>query len=453
MSDTFKLFNAFISSPGDVNAERQFAEEAIRSINRTCSEILKSRIETKRWEHQVPETPFLPEEKIQDAINKEVEKSHFFVLILNKRYGSIEEGHSKSNTERELETILKRFETHPEIKILAYFRELPENNDKGEQEKGVIELRKKLSTLGIRYKTYRTTEEFKEAFTHDMYSVLLRISLSPFKQTALQRFWQVGESDKPTYPRLAIFFPPVSRAFMDTKHDENFWQYKLLPNVYYEDYKAIHKIKKTLALIGFSDFRTFFNTDLPHDHNFMNRVWVCFPRSQAAMESLKAYSDIARFEFGYRKASDNKLKWTTDNGENIDIKSPFSSYLKEQRTKGEKRDWHSSLNKIYCKDYAVIARFKNRKSSEHTISGLLHDYYFAGIRGLGTWGAAWYIDRSFKKLLDFEPEDDVQLLLEVTYRDGSISSVENVSSKPASYFKEQSRIGTIRKEIEKYHNS
>ena len=453
MSNTFKLYNAFISSPGDVEAERQFAEESILSINRTCSEILRATIDTKKWEHQVPETPYLPEERIQDAINKEVEKSHFFILILNKRYGSIEEGHSKSNTERELETILKRFETHPQIKILAYFRELPENRDKGEQEQGVIEFRNKLTSLGIRYKTYRSPEEFKELFTHDMYSVLLRISLSPFKKSALERFWQIGESDRPTHPRLAILFPPVPRKYMDTATSDEFWQYKLLPNVYYEDYKAIHKIKKTLALIGFNEYRTFFNTDLPHDLNFMNRVWICFPRSQAAMDSLESYSDIARFEFNYRRSSDNKLKWKDEHGELFNIKSPFSTYLSEQRPKEGVKDWHSSLNKIYCKDYAVIARFKNTNSQNHTINGLLQDYYLAGVRGLGTWGAAWYLDRSFKKLLEFDPDENMQILIEVTYRDGAISDAVDVSDQPISYFKEQARIGTVRKLIEKYHNS
>ena len=454
MANTFKSYNAFISSPGDVEAERQFAEEAIVNINRTCSEILKSTIEIKKWEYQAPETPFLSEEKIQDAINKEVEKSHFFILVLNKRYGSIEKGHDKSNTERELETILKRFETHPQIKILAYFRELQDNEDKGVQEKGVIEFRKRLTDLGIRYKTYRRAEEFKELFTHDMYNVLLRISLSPFKKNSLENFWQIGVSDRPTYPRLAILFPPVSRTYMDTTEDPNFWRFKLQPNVYYEDYKAIHKIKKTLALIGFSGFRTFFNTDLPPDLNFMNRVWICFPRSQAAMDSLNSYKNERRFEFDYRRSSDNKLKWRGTDGSLFNIKSPFSIYLKEQRSLVDiTNDWHSHLNRVICKDYAVIARFKNTASVDHSVDGLLQDYYLAGIRGLGTWGASWYLDRKFKKLLDHSVDENIQLLVEVTFRDGGIFDVIDVSNKDESYFKEQAKISTVRKHIEKYKNS
>jgi hypothetical protein len=94
MPDTYESYNAFISSPGDVVAERQFVEETLGHLNRSCREILGVSIDGKRWEHMPPVTPHLPEEKIQDMLNKEVEKSHFFILILYKRYGRAEPGHT-----------------------------------------------------------------------------------------------------------------------------------------------------------------------------------------------------------------------------------------------------------------------------------------------------------------------------------------------------------------------
>ena len=181
MPDVYHSYRTFISSPSDVAAERQFAEEAIRGINRSCIDTLRASIDVRKWEHSPPEAPHIPEEQIQDVINKDVEKAHFFVLILNKRYGRVEPGHTKSNTERELETILRRYETHPYIRILAYFRDIPDDPDPGDQEQKVKRFRRRLERIGVRYKIYKHPDEFKDMFTHDMYNVLMRMCLSPFK--------------------------------------------------------------------------------------------------------------------------------------------------------------------------------------------------------------------------------------------------------------------------------
>lgn len=196
MPETYQAYNAFISSPGDVSAERQFADEVITRINRSCLETLKVSLNVKRWEHRTPETPYLPEEQIQDRLNSDVEKAHFFILILYKRYGTVETGQKVSNTEREIEAILTRFEKHPELKILAYFRELDQNEDPGEQEQKVRDLRERLRSIGVAYRLYHGPEHFKEELTHDLYDTLLRMQISTYKVQMLQRFWQFGEYEE-----------------------------------------------------------------------------------------------------------------------------------------------------------------------------------------------------------------------------------------------------------------
>jgi hypothetical protein len=63
-------------------------------------------------------------------------------------------------------------------------------------------------------------------------------------------------------------------------------------------------------------------------------------------------------------------------------------------------------------------------------------YFVAGIRGLGTWGAGWYIDRcpdELERLAEAARETkngDIQVLLEVTFSNYRIVEVEDVSSKP-----------------------
>lgn len=453
MQDLYVHYRVFISSPSDVAAERQFSEEVIGSINNTCSDTLRVALETRKWENLPPETPHLPEEKIQDLINKEVEKAHFFVLILYKRYGRIEEGHTKSNTERELETILNRFALNPQIRILAYFREIPENNDPGEQERNITELRDRLQRINIHYRTYKTPEEFKSVFTHDMYNVLLRMRLSPFKQEMLRKFWQIGEPSRPTHPRLAIMFPPVSRQYMKSPK-EDVWLHRLEPYMYFEDFKTIHKIMKLLSLIGFSGYKVYFYTDLPRDLRFMNRVWMCFPRSHTALESLEEYKSRVRFNFKFRRNVSSELCWQSSDGNKFIIESPMATYLYEQRkkmdTKGEPISHH---RKIIAKDYGIIARFRNNNSGLITDEGFLYDYYFAGVRGLGTWGTAWFIDRKAKLLQNYSEENDIQILLEVTYKDGGIDDVIDVSDRPSEYFEEQNDIKNIRQQIKTFRES
>jgi hypothetical protein len=453
MRELYEHYRVFISSPGDVVAERQFSEEAIGSINATCSDTLKVALETRKWENLPPETPHLPEERIQDIINQEVQRAHFFVLVLFRHYGSIEPGHTKSNTERELDTILKRYETNPQIRILAYFREVAENHDPGSQERQIMEFRSRLEAAGIYYKKYNTPEEFKNIFTHDMYNVLLRMRLSPFKQEMLRRFWKIGEPSRPTHPRLAILFPPVSRQYMTSSNDD-VWLQRLEPYMYFEDFKTIHKIMKLLSLIGFSNYKVYFYTDLPRDLRFMNKVWTCFPRSHAAIKSLGVYSPRTRFNFQFRDKVSSQLQWRTTDGKQIVVQSPLSIYLDEQRKKmdtaGEPMSYH---RKVLAKDYGVVARFRNIESIEITDQGFLYDYYFAGIRGLGTWGTAWFIDRKAKLLQGYSEEDDIQLLLEVTYKDGGIVDVIDVSDRPSEYFQEQIDPDYIRQQILTYRES
>jgi hypothetical protein len=74
----------------------------------------------------------------------------------------------------------------------------------------------------------------------------------------------------------------------------------------------------------------------------------------------------------------------------------------------------------------------------------------AGIRGLGTWGATWFIDKKLKELEVLPDDGDIQLLIEVLYKDGSIYDVKDVSSKTKKYFDDQNKIEVIKKTIIEY---
>lgn len=452
MTEAYVSYRVFISSPGDVAAERKIAGDAIAKINIACRDVLQVSLDTKKWEDMPPLTPNIPEEKIQDVLNKEVAKSHFFLLILHKRYGRAEPGHSKSNTERELDAILECHKKNPQVKILAYFKGMPKNVDPGEQEKKVIQFRQRLEERGVLYKTFARSQDFERQVTHDLYTVLLRMRLSPFKQNALQTFWRFGEAERDTHPRVAVLYPPVQREFMGHPNDNEFWYRRLEPNVYFEDHKAVEKVRKSFALLPFRDYRVYVCTNPPSDIRFMNRVWICMPRHKGAVDALASHADISRFRFLPRTVKRSaRIVWRLADGTETTIESPLAKYLRLQRQNMDMSgEWNGNLGRIVARDYAVLARFRDKAGPEVVGGQQLCDYFFAGIRGLGTWGAAWFVDRNYKFLQTLGEEQDIQLLLEVTFCDDRILDVKNVSDKPAAFFDEGQKTATIKNVIKEF---
>ncbi len=364
MSDPHENYNVFISSPGGVEKEREIAEQVILDVGRTIKETMKMSLDVIMWEKLPPVTPNLSVEKIQDIINREVNKSDFFILILHKRYGSVEHGSNTSNTEREIETILKRHQqSSNNIKILVYFKKIDDNRDQGAQEQQARELRNRLTKAGIFYRNFDDSSEFSRHLTHDLYNVILKIRFSSTKISALQHFWKFAKVARNTHPHVAIIFQPVNREFMnhhDINGDKNVWVKRLQPNIYFEDYRALHKIQNNLSLIGINDYRVYFHTDTPQNIKDLNRIWICFPRSNMALEQLKKYgSDQLNFEFKPRHGQENRIKWKIpDTNKWFHVYSPLSSYLNEQRKDLDNtQDWTPNLGRVVAKDYAIIARF------------------------------------------------------------------------------------------------
>jgi hypothetical protein len=410
------------------------AEDTIGRLNRTVRDTIGAEIDPRKWEHLAPVATNLPEERLQDKLNHEVEHCEFFVLILYKRYGTIEVGQSVSNTEREVEAILKVHKRKPRRKIFAYFRELDANADPGEQE------------TKVRDRTYREPHEFEQWLTHDLYDQLFRIHLSGFKQQQLMRFWRFGDTTSKV-PRLAILYPPVERSNLPAGPEEGYWLNRLAPQMAFEDFKAIQKIERSLQLLRFDDYRIYPFVDAPPELEWMNRVWLCLPRNRLGIKALREHLRT-RFALPVVKDRPAVIEWQLASGDRAEITSPMAEYLRRQRvimnTSGE---WHGQLNHIVAKDFAVIARLQ-RENAEEAES--LWDYFLAGLRGLGTWGAAWFIDRRYKAFQGFDESDNIELLLQVTFRDGRILNVVDVSDEPAEFFDRENDANVIDDTIATY---
>jgi hypothetical protein len=446
MSQLYKFYKVFISSPGDVKKERDYAEDAINKISDSVSESINCHFKVVKWEKLPPE---YEEDSIQENLNKLIRKCHFFILILNKRYGSIEHGHTKSNTEREIETILEEKAKNEQKYILSYFKINPPNNDIGPQEEKVEDLKKRISRMNFVYKEYENPTDFKEKITHDLINILLRIELSPRKKQALSNFWSLRIPEKHEIPKLSIIYPPVPREMMAGIEETNFWEDRLTPNIFFEDHQAICKLRKTLQFIGFNNFDVHSSYSIPPDIHYRNIVWICMSRQPNAIKSLEKYSKIKRFEFHPRNGSNEPfLEWKLSSGEIIKIKSPLKKYLTLQRKQlPQDYEWNPHFGQVFAKDYAIIARFQNKTSKRTVDYDFLKEFFIAGIRGLGTWGAAWFIDRMSNYFVEYDENNDIQILLEVTYLNESISFVENVSDRDAAYFINENTTKRIKENI------
>lgn len=447
MANTYTIYRAFIASPGDVAIERQLAEETIDKVNKTIRDTLAIAIEPRKWEHVSPVVP-LPEEQLQDVLNREVEQCNFFILILYRRYGTIQPGYSISNTEREIETILRIHKKQPKLKILSYFRELESNVDPGEQETKVRELRAKLVKMGLPYRQYHDPGEFDQYLVHDLYDVILRIQHSVFKKQALRRFWQFGEIDRPNMPHIAILYPPVERNALADGSKPDYWIMKLANQIAFEDFKAISKIENHLNLLGFyKNHKVYPSTQQLADLPWMNRIWLCLPRNRLGLKELNQHTNL-RFRLPISSGRPSVIQWRLKNGHLINISSPMADYLVRQRSHMDiSHEWHGQLGRIFAKDFAVVARIQRTMEDREEP---LWDYFFVGIRGLGTWGAAWFIDKEYKQLQQFGIEENIELLLEVTYQDGRILKVVDVSEQPAKYFRHENEAEAIEKNIAQY---
>lgn len=451
MPPTYESLRAFISSPKDVTAERTIVEKVIKSVSNACKETLGVEIECVSWDDFIPQTSKLPDERIQDKLNLEVRKCNIFILILWKRYGSIEPGKSKANTERETEIALDLLKKEKKIILLTYFRDLPETEDPGPQQKSVEEFRNTLQKQGVWFKGYKTVPQFQEIFTHDLYRAIMRFRLSTKKHIALSKFWVFGIPNRPTHPSLVIIYPAMERSFMGPQNDPNVWLNRLEPNMVFEDYKALQKMENTLHLVGFRDFRICSSTGIPSDVQYMNRFWMCLPRNTRGLQQLHLYRDISRFDIiPRRNRADSYILWNT-NGAKVHsfiVHSPVAKYLREQRSGMDiTGNWNIGMDQIIVKDYTILARFKDRRKIVAMDYHYLNDFFLSGIRGLGTWGAGWFIDRKYQVFDNLDEKLDFQFLLEVEYRNGRIYDVKDVSDQPREYFEKENNINTIRKNI------
>jgi hypothetical protein len=422
--------------------------EAINDLNRKFEHLFGTVLQPVTWEAFRPAVEAEKSTSVQEPITRRLAKCLWFVGILNRRYGTpVDDAAGRSGTHEEFMFALEHRE---QINILSYFRDDPrtaETTDDIEQIDLLNRLKSDLRSAHVRYVPYQTPDEFGKRILLDLMEAFLEIVTDLRRKEFLGRFFRFGVRKREREPSVLIAYPPIHKH-LRSDYD---WKSRLVPNVVYEDFKAIQKLEAALMSLGVVDYGSITVPNEKLDPPG-NRIWLCISRNDVAARELRALGNRARFTF--EPATDapagRYLTWR-QRDQLLRVQSPLHHYLTLQRP-AKRALWDRSYGRIIARDYAVISRFRVADADRHTS---FYHYYVAGIRGLGTWGAGWYVDRCYEDLAsasDAADTEDVQILVETTFSNFRIREVRNVSNEPKEFFDLRSSEEFIRAEIAEWRS-
>ena len=202
MPRTEKVFGVFVSSPSDLEDERNRLNEVIQEFNITWSQNFGIRLDLIRWEtHGYPGIGKDP----QDVLNQELpDDFDIFIGLMWGRFGT-ETERAGSGTEEEFHRALKRYRKDPNsVKIMFYFKDAPisPSDIDPDQLKKVNEFRTSLGSKGSLFWEFKDLNQFEQ---------LLRQHLS----RQVQEFAR-SQSQEDVVPST----PSQNRSGGDTKEGE-----------------------------------------------------------------------------------------------------------------------------------------------------------------------------------------------------------------------------------------
>jgi hypothetical protein len=442
---TEKSLNIFISSPTDVDKERSYVHDVVDDVNRTLGEKLGLFLRIKDW-RKFRTTG----ENASDFITKQLKNCDLFIMVFSRRFGSrpSPESDYTSGTEMEYEIArdLRHHSKNNIPEIFTYFKEIEDRillGDPGVELKKVLDFKERISKTHF-YKEYNNTYIFpyvlKDHLIEWLFEVSEKLKPKDEKKEILKKFFDLGTTKESSIPSTLIIYPSSDQEIADDTH--------LLPYMILEDFQAIHKITKCLNIADYDHVHSCsLNLYERAREKHQNEVFLCLPRNPAGQECLDSISEkrfhIEPYYDGYKNTW--KIVWKLSPDQFVEVHSPQSAYLKEQRniTKGR---WKENPGNCYTVDFAVIARFNS--CNDNLKNGKLKKFFIFGIRGLGTWGAAWFLDRRFEELSPLiKNESNIQLLLKVVYRDNRIRGIENVSDKEQDFFDRENNKDFIKERV------
>lgn len=453
-----RSLQVFISSPNDVTTERNAVSKVIEEVNRTIGQRIGISLHVRMWERFRPRG-----QNLMEFIERQLKNCDLFLMIFSRRFGSPPSADTEyiSGTEAEYQIAskLRNSSSKGRPEIFAYFREIADESilqDPGTELKKILAFKEKIKH-SVFYKEYSSQETFPLELKDHLIEWILEMSdvvqvdeLVERKRGILQRFFSLGAIREES-PSALIVYPPIAveKEFGDVTH--------LLPYMVLEDFLAIHKLTKDLNIAGIDKVRAT-TTEIYDERRerHSNKIFICLPRNKPAENYL---SKIPESRFCIEQSiEDNiisrKIIWQSDKNsttEKIVVQSPQSKYLRLQRSEKDEASWKNDPGKCTAVDFAVVARLPDPVGLVQPELRILSTLFVFGIRGLGTWGAAWYIDICYEELSKYLFEgQSYQALLKVTYWNYRIREVIDVSDQPREFFDNEMNTNTIKKKISEF---
>ena len=157
------ILSIFVSSPSDVDEERNRLEDVIRELNVTWSRDLGIRLELIRWEtHAFPRFGEDPQAVINEQIPQDFD---LFIGLMWYKFGT-PTGRAGSGTVEEFQRAKERYDADPDaLQLMIYFKDapapVPPTQLDHKQMTSVSKFRSSLDKVGGLYWSFQTIDEFE----------------------------------------------------------------------------------------------------------------------------------------------------------------------------------------------------------------------------------------------------------------------------------------------------
>ncbi len=164
----------FVSSPGDVQAERDRVEWVVHRYHQERIEVDHTFLKVLRWERMPPRIGPTPQATIDNEVD--MASVDIFLGIMWDRFGG-NKGGAGSGTEQEFEAALASYREIGSPWIVFYFAQKPsilKTREEVEQRDRVISFRDRISPIGL-VREYRDGSEFERVLYRDLQDIVARI--------------------------------------------------------------------------------------------------------------------------------------------------------------------------------------------------------------------------------------------------------------------------------------
>ncbi len=193
----------------------------------------------------------------------------------------------------------------------------------------------------------------------------------------------------------------------------------ILPRTSTEDFIAMNNVISALIKVGWGRrISVRDTTHLSGADKKRNLVIICSPKSNDFSREFQRELEKAGTSFFRFDLRDDSNEWLITDG---DGKFFSESYSQEKQYMEEGCRRHELPSKSFD-DYAVITKRVNPWNDKNKI------VVVAGIRGVGTWGAAECLKKEWRQIYDslgeHEKDTDFSALLKIRYDNCDITSID-----------------------------